>query len=132
MKKIYFVITLLIYFGLYAISKIWLRDAYVLEWTARHVYLCTWLVALILIFFDWLRVSFAITLGNLVGIGIGQIIGDWMQSYSMQKITADMSAEMIYRLQLHYGVVLWLFTILVSTITGIVIQLRKHKTVRTK
>ena len=121
-KFLYAIITIAIFMSLYFISKTYLSELYLFEWTARHNYINLWIVAIGLIFCNKIKISFSVTIGNFVGVLIGQFAGDWIRNCNMLKITADMDAGVRYQLQHHPGVELWLLTIVVFVVGTILLN----------
>ena len=90
-----------------------LADVYLFEWTGRRFYLYIWVSLPFFIFVlkDFVA-AWIITIGNLAGVVIGQLWGDYLIYINSFKITPEMDAEMVYHLQYHYGAFIWLFIIL--------------------
>lgn len=103
--------TIAIFLILYLVSKIYLRNLYLFEWTQRHCYLGIWIIAIGLILLNKTLISAFISVGNVVGIFLGQYMGDWIRKITMSQITAGMEPETVYQLQHHPGVEIWLLTI---------------------
>ena len=106
-------ITLSIFVAMKAISMRFLADVYLFEWTGRRFYLYIWVSLPFFIFVlkDFVA-AWIITIGNLAGVVIGQLWGDYLIYINSFKITPEMDAEMVYHLQYHYGAFIWLFIIL--------------------
>lgn len=111
-----------VYLLLYILSRTILSDRYLFEWTSRHWYLGICLIAVLLVFFKKQVVAVAMTVGNLVGVLFGQTVGNYIQLENVEKITYAMSEGQKAKLHTHYGVALWLGIILVSLLTGIILQ----------
>ncbi|MDO5716425.1 MAG: hypothetical protein Q4Q17_01370, partial [Tissierellia bacterium] len=60
--------------------------------------------------------AYALSIGNFVGIWIGEFLGRWMKTKNMMKIHEGLSAEEIYRLQHHPGFEIWIGCILLALI----------------
>lgn len=102
----------------YIVSKQFLQDVYLPEWTQRNAYLYVWIAA---IFFDFLEKHFrsvSISIGNIVGIVVGQIAGDAIVKYNVGKITPGMLPGKIEQLRSHPGVLIWICTILIFYVVG--------------
>lgn len=112
---------------LYVASRTALSDVYLFEWTSRYWYFGIWLMAILLIIVKKQVIAVALTLGNLVGVVAGQVVGDLMLSAAIQKITPDMNAGQAAQLHLHHGVEIWLVTILIFCLTGLLLQLIYQK-----
>lgn len=59
-----------------------------------------------------------ITVGNVVGIVLGQLLGEVIKNFRMKEITVKTSAEEAYQLSQHYGVPIWALTIFVTLVAG--------------
>ena len=81
-----------------------------------------WIVVLILQLFKKRIIAIYIPLGNPAGI-----IGDWIRSTNMAKITDGMSAEQIYHLSKHYGVFIWFLILVIFAAVGCVLYLFRKK-----
>lgn len=108
---------------LYLLSMTLLNKVYLFEWTARNLYCYVWAIAAVLIVFDKLIVSYFVTFGNLIGILIGQFLGDFIRSQRMKLITPETTSDVEYFLSYHYGAFIWAITILVCLAAGIVAQI---------
>lgn len=116
-RFLYSIITIIVFLSLYLISKLFFSKSYLLEWTARHMYMGIWIIAIILLLFNKIKIGFSITIGNILGILIGQFLGDWIRHKNMLKTTTNTKPEIAYRLQHHLGVEIWILTLfLVVTI----------------
>lgn len=116
------IIQMLIFILTFVISRKYFADVYVFEWTSRRYYLYIWLGVLILTYLDKKYISYAITLSNVIGLFIGQYLGDYIQSINMAKITNNTDAENVYRLSMHYGVFIWIFCIMLAVLTVIMVS----------
>lgn len=113
----------IIFGGLYALSRTLLYDVYLFEWTSRELFLYIWIPALILAVLNKTAVSYAITLGNLAGVVIGQLLGDFIKLQNAKLITPDTTPDREYLLTTHQGVPIWVITVLMFTAAGIVLQI---------
>ena len=64
-------------------------------------------------------ISYCITLGNILGIFIGQYLGDHLRAVSMSRITQYSTAEEQWHLSLHYGVLIWIIVIVLASVVGL-------------
>lgn len=89
-----------------------------------------WLIAIVFIMANKIFISFSVTIGNLIGLILGQYVGDWIRNKTMSQIVPSMDAQTIYELHYHSGVEIWLLTIASFLLTGIVMNCiwRKSKT----
>ena len=112
---------------LYLLSMTLLNKVYLFKWAAHNLYCYEWAIAAVLIVFDKLIVSYFVTFGNLVGILIGQLLGDLIRSQRMKLITPETTSNEEYFLSYHYGALIWMITILVCLAAGIAAQIISGK-----
>lgn len=112
---------LLSFLLLYVLSITILKELYLFRWTADNRYLYLWIVVLILSVLDKIPISLALTIGNVVGVLLGQFIGDEIRYRNIQKITENMNLEQRAYLHIHHGFTIWIVTVLVSFIVGVTI-----------
>ncbi|MDR1355816.1 MAG: hypothetical protein LBJ43_06150 [Propionibacteriaceae bacterium] len=103
---------------LYALSRTVLKDIYLFNWTARHRYWNAWILVVVFSAFRKPILSFAVTIGNIVGIVLGQVLGDYIKMRRIQLITDDMDEATKWGLRTNYGVFIWLVTILTFLVIG--------------
>ena len=113
--------------GLYLISMTVLNGVYLFEWTARNLYCYVWVAVAVLIVLDKLYAAYTVTLGNLAGVVIGQLLGDFIASERAKLITPDTSAEMSYILSSHDGATRWAVVLVFFTAAGIAAQIISSK-----
>ena len=104
-------VTVLTYFFIYYLSYTVFQE-YLFVWTADNKYCYIWIFSFLLIFMQKSVLSYCITFGNILGIFVGQYLGDFMHSIRMSKITEYTTAEERWRLSLHYGVLIWIIVII--------------------
>lgn len=121
-------VTLLIYFLIFYLSHTLFQD-YLFVWTAQNKYCYIWVLSLMLILMQKPLISYCITLGNILGIFIGQYLGDHLRAVSMSKITQYSTAEEQWHLSLHYGVLIWIIVIVLVSAIGLIysIYMKKHR-----
>lgn len=103
-----------------------LGKLYVFEWTFRHLYCLNWLPVVLLIFFNGLPIALAIAAGNFAGVFIGQFLGGFMEEYAVSGITSDMTEyEVFARLEVNYSWWIWVITVLIFTVGGVVYAVAK-------
>lgn len=113
---------------IYILTRTVCSDIYLLEWTADKLYLYIWVPIILLSLFKKTIIASALTIGNVLGILMGQLIGDAIRYFNMQKITDVMKEEQRYYLMSHKGVYIWIFTILIFLIFGVIISsIKKRK-----
>lgn len=110
-------VTLLIYFLIFYLSHTLFQD-YLFVWTAQNKYCYIWVLSLLLILMQKPLISYCITLGNILGIFIGQYLGDHLRAVSMSRITQYSTAEEQWHLSLHYGVLIWIIVIVLVSVIG--------------
>lgn len=111
-------VTLLIYFLIFYLSHTLFQD-YLFVWTAQNKYCYIWVLSLLLILMQKPLISYCITLGNILGIFIGQYLGDHLRAVSMSRITQYSTAEEQWHLSLHYGVLIWIIVIVLASVIGL-------------
>lgn len=111
-------VTLLIYFLIFYLSHTLFQD-YLFVWTAQNKYCYIWILSLLLILMQKPLISYCITLGNILGIFIGQYLGDHLRAVSMSRITQYSTAEEQWHLSLHYGVLIWIIVIVLASVIGL-------------
>lgn len=91
-----------------------LGKMYTFGWTYEHLYFWNWIPVALLIIFDKLPASLAITTGNFAGVFLGEFFGK-------VKITPDMTEEEVaMKIGLHYGWAIWAITVLCFTVAGFI------------
>ena len=98
------ILIVILYLPLYLVSQYYLEHIYFYEWSARHLYLYTWVIASLLVLLNRSLPALTLSIGNLIGVILGQHLGDWIKARNMAKISSDMSAEELYQLQKHLPV----------------------------
>lgn len=96
---------------LFLLTKVFFNDVYLLEWLTRHWYCGLWIVAAILVISNF-KLSLVISYSNIIAIAAGQWIGDAIRDHNISQITNDMCAEQQAQLHIHYGIPIWLLTLL--------------------
>jgi hypothetical protein len=107
---------------IYILARTVWSDIYLLEWTADELYLYIWIPVILLSLSKKTIIASALTIGNVFGILLGQLVGDAIKYSNMQKIIEVMKEEQRYYLMSHKGVYLWIFTILIFLIFGVFIS----------
>ena len=111
----------------YIVSRQFFQDVYLPEWTRRNAYLYVWIAV---IFFDFLEKYFrsvSISVGNIVGIVVGQVAGDAIVRHNIQKIRPEMLPGKIEQLRSHPGVLIWICTILMFYVVGTLLEKAKER-----
>ncbi|MBD5384164.1 MAG: hypothetical protein HDR72_04090 [Ruminococcaceae bacterium] len=107
---------------LYLISQTVLNEVYLFEWTARNLYCYVWVAVAVLIVLDKLKAAYAVTTGNLLGVIIGQYLGDFIKAQRVNLITPETTPDMAHELSMHYGAGIWAITVIVCAAAGITAQ----------
>ena len=116
------------------LSFVWLyfttktKDAHVydlFDWTADHSYLYIWVWIFYLTGSQKDMVTIYLTIGNLFGIYVGQYLGSFIREVRMSLITPKTDAGEAAGLARHFGFEIWLLSILVFLILGILVQTQK-------
>ena len=122
-KSITFAVCIGIYIVLQLLSSTILNDIYTFEWMARNLYCYTWLPVIVLIVFNKTLMAYFITIGNLVGTIIGELLGSFLREKKMSEITSDMNGSEIALRSYHQGVFIWLITLLIFFLVGLVLSI---------
>ncbi len=126
-KLIAFITAVIVYLGLQVLSMTALSEVYTFKWMADHLYCYTWIAVLVLIALDCTSLSYYLTFGNLIGTIVGEILGGFIREQRMGKITPEMEAGEIHERSIHYGVLIWLITIIASLVVGIIVNILLSK-----
>lgn len=113
-KLINIIIQMMIFTITFMVSKNLFQDVYLFKWTSDRCYLYIWIVVLLLTYLGKYKISYAITISNIIGLFLGQYLGDYIVILNQTKITSNMSAEDVYRLSKHPGVLIWFICITLS------------------
>ncbi len=127
-QKVKIIVVVSLFLSIYLITVFFFRNYYVFEWTARHHYLYLWLLGIFLTYTEKDDYAVVLSIANIVGIIIGQFLGDYLRAQNMMKITEQLDNETIYRLSNHDGVLIWIAIIVISmVIFSIVKNLKNFK-----
>lgn len=126
-------ITFFIYFSIYHLSYNVFHE-YLFLWTAANKYCYIWILSYLFLIFNKVIFSYCVTFGNIIGIFIGQYLGDYIQEIRMNKIISSSTVEERWYLSLHYGVAIWIITILLSFLVGLLLykKQKKHLSLKTR
>ena len=122
-KLIALAVGVITYLSLQILSMTLLHDVYTFGWMADHLYCYTWIPVLLLIAFDKTLLSYFITFGTVAGTIVGELLGKFIKGQRMSQITPDMKVEEIHERSLHYGVLIWLITIVAFIAVGIMLSI---------
>lgn len=116
------IIQLCVFLLLYILSETVLHDFYPFDWTAKQFYLGAIIPIVLTTIFGAPVISTSITAGVVLGNVIGHFLGEFLRNRSIATVTPDMDAEMVARLHLHYGWVIWILTVMASAVFGVVLH----------
>jgi len=122
-KIITFAVCIGVYIALQLLSSTILNGIYTFEWMARNLYCYTWLPVIVLIVFNKTLMAYFITIGNLIGTIIGELLGSCLREQRMSGITSDMNGSEIALRSYHHGVSIWLITIIAFVVVGIIVNI---------
>ncbi len=123
----YSLLSLLPFLMIYLLSKTIFNNYYLFEWTASHLYLYTWLIAIVLILSKKYSYALMLSLANFFAVFIGQFVGDYLKQLNMAKITTTNDAETIAHLSNHHGFEIYLSLILITMIGFFIIDKKRPK-----
>jgi hypothetical protein len=107
--------------------------SYTADWTASHYFLFVWVAAILFAIFNFPYTSLTITVGCFIGIVLGDVIGqniinnNWNEINKLTSNGITASIETLNRADYHKGVFIWLCTILISTVVGLVADILRKK-----
>ena len=118
----------LIFLSIHLISKMYLQDVYIFEWTSRYDFIFPWLIALIWVIFNKYTVALSMAVGHIVGLFLGlyldeRRIADVLLHYDISELTGAK-----YELLQSKAAYTWFYTILIFMIIGIILQKYVFKT----
>lgn len=116
---------LLSFVWLYFATKNKYDNLYLFEWTADHSYLYIWIWIFYLTGSQKDMVTIYLTIGNFFGIYVGQYLGSFIREVRMSLITPETAAGDAANLARHFGFEIWLISLFVFTVLGILVQTRK-------
>ena len=114
LKRLKPLIIQLIIFGItYSISFV-LRDRYFFGWLIHNNFAYIWVVMIIFTMFGKYLYSYAIAIGNIIGILLGQVLGEYILKISRAKIATETNVDKIRVLEnRYYHVFIWLSFIII-------------------
>ena len=114
LKRIKHLSIQLIIFGITYLISIRLKDIYFFGWLTHNKFAYIWVAIILFTMFGGTLYSYAITIGNVIGILIGQFLGEYLLNAAKAKITPEMdAAERGYLSNSYYHVFIWLSFIIV-------------------
>jgi len=108
---------------LYILGNTVLQNVYLIKWAAHNYFLFIWILVIIFSLLQKKYISFAITIGNLIGIIIGQLLGDMIRNKRILMINDAMDEGQKYFLSHHYGAFIWFITVIIFLVTGIILEI---------
>ena len=82
----------LIIFGITYLISLRLKDIYFFGWLTHNKFAYIWVAIILFTMFGGTLYSYAITIGNVIGILIGQFLGEYLLNVAKAKITPKMDA----------------------------------------
>lgn len=81
-----------------------------------------WVVVMILAYFEHYYMVTILNVANIIGIFVGQFLGDYLMAKNIASITEGMSNQEIAQAHYHHGVAIWIITILIITILAYILN----------
>ena len=107
---------------LYTLSNTILADVYWFDWTMHNKYLFIWVGVIVLVIAKKNIMSIFIAYGNVLGIVLGQYLGDPIQASNIKLISDIMTAEEVAKAYHHPAFEIWFTTIFICVITSIIVN----------
>lgn len=128
LKRLKPLIIQLIIFGItYSISFV-LRDRYFFGWLIHNNFAYIWVVMIIFTMFGKYLYSYAIAIGNIIGILLGQVLGEYILKLSRAKIAIETNVDKIRVLEnRYYHVFIWLSFIIIVIVLVFINKLISKK-----
>ena len=128
LKRLKPLIIQLVIFGItYSISFV-LRERYFFGWLIHNNFAYIWVVMIILTMFDKYIYSYAIAIGNIIGILLGQVLGEYILKLSRAKIATETNVDKIRVLEnSYYHVFIWLSFIIIVIVLVFINKLISKK-----
>lgn len=128
LKRLKPLIIQLIIFGItYSISFV-LRDRYFFGWLIHNNFAYIWVVMIIFTMFGKYLYSYAIAIGNIIGILLGQVLGEYILKISRAKIATETNGDKIRVLEnSYYHVFIWLSFIIIVVVLVFINKLISKK-----
>ena len=128
LKRLKPLIIQLIIFGItYSISFV-LRDRYFFGWLIPNNFAYIWVVMIILTMLGKYLYSYAIAVGNIIGILLGQVLGEYILKLSRAKIATETNVDKIRVLEnRYYHVFIWISFIIIVIVLVFINKLISKK-----
>jgi len=123
-KYIYGVIEVLIFPVVFLLAYTIFSDEYLFGWAIHNwkFYLILSIIPLLLLFFEKQLISVFMSTGIVVGLFIGNYLGDLIRKFNMAKVAEGMTNQEIAKLHHNPGFSIWIVIILLSIIMGVIVQ----------
>lgn len=118
----------LIFLSIHLISKMYLQDTYIFEWTSRNDFIFPWLIALIWVLFNKYAVALSMVVGHIVGLFLALYLDDLRLQYVLLHYNVADLTGANRELLFPKGAYTWFYTILGFMIIGILLQKFVFKT----
>ncbi len=125
--KIFHIFVIMMIFKILNLISTTKMTVYLFEWISRNHYLFLWLFADLLVIFHKPLISYAVSIGNVFGIVVGQFLGDYIIKINSTKLTINSTPEEYYRLTYHYGVFIWILVVIISFFIGLLLNKKSFK-----
>lgn len=116
--KIFHIFVIMMIFKILNLISTTKMTVYLFEWTSRNHYLFLWLFAVLFVIFHKPLIGYAISIGNVFGIAVGQFLGDYIIKINSTKLTINSTPEEYYRFTYHYGVFIWILIVIISFLSA--------------
>ena len=105
-----------------------LRDRYFFGWLIHNNFAYIWVVMIIFTMFGKYLYSYAIAIGNIIGILLGQVLGEYILKISRAKIATETNGDKIRVLEnSYYHVYIWLSFIIIVVVLVFINKLISKK-----
>lgn len=125
-KKDYLILTIF-YIAIFCILY-FLKEEYFFGWLVHNktIYIGLFIITMIMISIGARKLAYCTFAGNLIGIILGQFLGNLFQSKNMAKIEPGMSEQMRYQLSSGKHVFIWATILIVFIILGLILDSAKN------
>ena len=118
----------LIIFGITSSISFVLRDRYFFGWLIHNNFAYIWVVMIIFTMFGKYLYSYAIAIGNIIGILLGQVLGEYILMLSKEKTATETNIDKIRVLEnSYYHVYIWLSFIIIVVVLVFINKLISKK-----
>ena len=119
----------LVIWGITYLICLYFKKLYFFGWLLQNKYIYIALFSAMFTLFGMYPYAYAVTFGNVIGMIAGELLGQYIHTILVGKITVDMNKDMamVYRYESYYHVFIWLFCIVACFILAIVYEIIKTK-----